>query len=147
MLQSRITGYGEDNVVAFDNFKVWDISDNVSKVFPTHLLRAGVYYNNAYKMQTAYTATAGILAFGSDTSNPNDSGWAFSNAMLGNFTSFQQASVRNVANMRSYNLEWYVQDTWKISRKLTLDYGGSFECSFQLSDSAFNSSLLFFGSF
>jgi serine/threonine-protein kinase len=27
MLQSRITGYGEDNVVAFDNLKVWDITD------------------------------------------------------------------------------------------------------------------------
>jgi hypothetical protein len=26
-LESLITGYGEDNVVSFDNFKVWDITD------------------------------------------------------------------------------------------------------------------------
>jgi hypothetical protein len=102
---------------------VWDVTDNFSKVFPKHLLKIGVYYNNAFKMQTAYTRSEGVAAFDTDPANPGDTNWAYANALLGNFDSFTQASDRLTSHMRSTNTEWYVQDTWNIRPNLVLSYG------------------------
>jgi hypothetical protein len=64
----------------------------------------------------------GALSFANDTNNPFDSTFGFSNAALGIFSSFQQAS--GVAEGRNgfRNIEAYAQDTWRI-RRVTLDYG------------------------
>src|SRR6185295_5991868 len=45
------------------------------------------------------------------------------NAMLGVFTSYTE--INNYANVKGvgWQSEWYVQDTLKASRRLTLDYG------------------------
>jgi hypothetical protein len=45
---------------------------------------------------------------------------------LGEFNSFDQATARPVGKFRYNQLEFYVQDTWKILSNLTLDYGMRF---------------------
>src|SRR5207253_4714492 len=58
-----------------------------------------------------------------DTNNPFDSNYAFSNAALGVFNTYTESNARYGANERESIVEWFIQDTWKVSRKLTLDYG------------------------
>lgn len=98
-------------------------TDNVAKVFPKHTLKAGVFIEKTHKTQSAYSIANGTINFDRDVSNPGDTNWAFSNALLGNFRSVQQSDKYRVGNLISKNFEWYVQDNWKVSSKLTLDFG------------------------
>ena len=101
----------------------WDITDNISKVWRAHTLKAGFFRTSTTKQQTCYCAVNGNLSFGQDSQNPGDSNYAFSNALLGNYQSFQQASVWPDLFYKHQNIEWYVQDNWKVARNFTLDYG------------------------
>ncbi len=54
--------------------------------------------------------------------NGNSMGFGFASFLLGDYTSTAQTPQ---LNYRQGNQEWgiYVQDTWKVTRKLTLNYG------------------------
>src|SRR6266567_149720 len=47
-------------------------------------------------------------------------------ALLGDFDSFDQSTARPLGKFRYNQLEFYGQDTWKITSRLTLDYGMRF---------------------
>jgi outer membrane receptor protein involved in Fe transport len=55
--------------------------------------------------------------------NPIDTGYGYANALLGVYQSFSQAQHHLNGLYRYWNIEQYVQDTWKITSRLTLDYG------------------------
>jgi hypothetical protein len=67
-------------------------TDNVAKVFSKHTVKAGLYIDISRKRQTATEVNNGRLDFSRDTANPGDTGWSFSNALLGNYKTFDQAN-------------------------------------------------------
>ncbi len=95
----------------------------MAKVYGAHTIKGGIYLHKSLKDQTAFTSVNGIINFDRDTNNPNDTGWAFSNALLGNYDTLQQSNVVLNGQYRSWNVEWYIQDNWRATKKLTLDYG------------------------
>jgi hypothetical protein len=98
-------------------------SDNLSKLWGTHTLKAGAFIEWATKYQTATADTNGTYNFTNDSANPGDTGYGFSNALLGNFDTYSQAShfFNGAYNYRNY--EWYIQDSWKMRSNLTINYG------------------------
>ena len=100
-----------------------DITDNVAKMWGAHTLKFGFFRSSTLKQQSCYCIVSGNLSFGQDSQNPGDTGYAYSNALLGNYQSFSQASVYPSLYYKHQNIEWYAQDNWKISKNLTLDYG------------------------
>ena len=98
---------------------------SMTKVMGNHTAKAGIYIEHSYKAQnTGGNLTfQGALNFGVDTNNPLDSQMAFSNAALGIFSTYAQGSQFIEGNFFYNNIEWYLQDNWKVNRKLTLDYG------------------------
>jgi hypothetical protein len=100
-----------------------DVTDNLSKVINNHTLKTGVYLQRSRKNQSAFADNNGNYDFGDNGSNPFDTGFGFSNAAIGVFNRFDQASGYIVGQYRYWNIEGYVQDTWKVNRRLTLDYG------------------------
>ena len=66
------------------------------------------------------------MNFGNDTNNALDTGFGYANAALGVFTQYLQASKFIEGNMLYNNTEFYVQDNWKVTSRLTLDYGMRF---------------------
>src|SRR5205085_2881116 len=46
-----------------------------------------------------------------------------SNVALGVYNSFTQAATAINGLYRYWNMEFYAQDTWKVTPRLTLDYG------------------------
>ena len=100
-----------------------EFADNFSKVWRNHLIKAGAYVQRNRKNQSAFLASGGSYDFGDSSSNPLDTGFGFANAAAGVFTSFTQASNYLMGEYRYTNFEMYVQDTWKVSRRLTLDFG------------------------
>jgi hypothetical protein len=100
-----------------------DFSDNLTKVWGTHTIKAGVYLQRSRKDQTSFANANGNYNFGANSANPFDTGFGFSNALLGVFNTFQQASNYINGQYRYWNIEEFVQDTWKVTPRLTFDYG------------------------
>ncbi|HKX30560.1 MAG TPA: carboxypeptidase regulatory-like domain-containing protein [Blastocatellia bacterium] len=97
--------------------------DNVSKIIGTHTLKAGIYAQRSRKDQTVFARTDGDINFFNDANNPLNSQHPFANALLGIYNSYTQANNFVNGLYRYWNVEWYLQDNWKATRKLTLDYG------------------------
>lgn len=99
-----------------------DVSISVTKVRGSHTLKAGFYWTHSYKAQQRQ-GWAGTIRFQNDTNNPLDSGFGYSNAVLGIFDQYEQLSKYVEGSYIYNNLEGYVQDNWKVTPRLTLDYG------------------------
>lgn len=103
----------------------FDIYDNVSKVWGTHTMKAGFYYQRSRKDQAA--GNSATINFNNNINDPNNTGHPYANALLGNFNTYQQPNIGIFQGQyRSTNVEWYVQDNWKVNSRLTLDYGMRF---------------------
>jgi hypothetical protein len=114
-LSAAIPNHYENPVIA--------ITDNLSKVWNTHSFKAGFYLERASIRHVNNVNYRGAFNFSRDTNNPFDSNHAFANALLGNFSSYSEASANPPGDFSVSNFEWYVQDNWKVSRRLTLDMG------------------------
>ncbi len=107
--------------------RIQEASANLTKVMGSHTAKAGLYIEHAFKAQnTGGNAFQGTLNFGVDANNPLDSGFPYANEALGIFNSYDQGSKFIEGNFVYNNIEWYLQDNWKVNRQLTLDYGVRF---------------------
>ncbi len=102
-----------------------DLSISLTKIAGRHTLKTGFYNTHSFKAQQRQ-GWAGNINFGNDANNPLDSGFGFANAALGIFSSYNQFSRYVEGSLVYDNTEAYVQDNWKLSNRLTLDYGVRF---------------------
>lgn len=112
----------------YDRTRQYQLTDSLSKSLGEHNLKFGVNLETDHYLQ-AHSSSGipeGSFSFSHDTKNPNDSNYAYSNALLGNFDSYSEPTSRDDYNPRIYILEGYAQDQWRITHKLTLDYGARF---------------------
>lgn len=105
---------------------VWEYADNYSQVSGRHYLKFGFYIDHAAKNIQLATSYNGTIAFDNDANNPLNTGNAFSNALLGVVDSYAESNAHPVARARDTNVEWYAQDVWRVSRRLTIDAGVRF---------------------
>ncbi len=103
---------------------VWQFSDNMSNTLGAHTFKAGFYFERLRQRDGPWaTNFTGNFDFGRNVNNPLDTGYGYANAVLGVFNSYTEASARPISKIYSRSFDWFVQDAWKLSRKLTLDYG------------------------
>ncbi len=100
-----------------------DISNNLTKVWGQHTIKAGVYLQRSRKNQTSFSDNNGSYNWGDTTSNPYDTGYGYSNMLYGVYNTMDQSSAYINGLYRYWNIEEYAQDTWKITPRLTFDYG------------------------
>ena len=104
-----------------------DFSISLTKVTGPHTIKGGFYLNHSYKAQNlgagGGASFQGNISFANDTANPLDTGFGFANAALGVFTTYQQQSKFVEGSFLYDQIDWYLQDNWKVNPKLTLDYG------------------------
>jgi hypothetical protein len=102
----------------------FDLVNNLSWIRGSHSFKFGVYLEQNWVSEGPRANNfSGNFDFGRDPNNPLDSNWAFSNAILGNFRSYVEPSARIRGWGKNSLIEWFAQDTWKATRKLTLSYG------------------------
>jgi hypothetical protein len=101
----------------------WVFSNNLSKVWGTHQLKVGIYGERNRKIQPASVPYRGSFNFGVDANNPFNAGDGFANAVLGNFDTYSESTNWPIGNYVFWNVEWFVQDNWRVTKRLTLDYG------------------------
>jgi hypothetical protein len=108
--------------------KDYALTENFSWVKQSHSMKFGFYYNRDNKQQTANFGTfQGQLNFLSDRNNPGDTGSPLANLLLGNLSSYTQANAHVYPYFRFQSWEGYAQDSWKVNRRLTLEYGLRFQ--------------------
>ena len=112
--------------------KTQDVAISLTKVAGRHTIKAGFYNNHSYKAQNtgaggvANLSPFGYINFGNDTNNALDTGFGYANAAVGVFTQYLQQQKFVEGSMTYDNTEFYLQDNWKVSNRLTLDYGMRF---------------------
>jgi hypothetical protein len=112
----------------YENFNtIWSFQDNISKIVGKHTFKAGFYIENNHKIQPSTPAYSGSFNFSPDTNNAlGNTTNGYANALLGYIDSYSQTTARAVFNTAYWNAEWYVQDNWRVTPRLTLDLGVRF---------------------
>ncbi|MBL8228689.1 MAG: TonB-dependent receptor [Bryobacterales bacterium] len=112
------------NNMPYENWNnIFSISANLSKVWNRHTLKAGLYFERTSKFQVGAGNFRGAYNFTRDVNNPLDANNSFANALLGNFRSYTEATERVNGEYYFKNYEWYVQDNFRATSRLTLDLG------------------------
>ena len=112
------------NDAPFHNYNTSiDFSDNLTKLWTSHTIKTGLFMQRSRKDQTSFADNNGNYNFGDNASNPYDTGYGYSNAILGVYQTMDQASSYINGMYRYWNIEGFVQDTWKLTSRVTLDYG------------------------
>ena len=117
-IDNRYPYFGPDDI--------WDFNDNYSQIRGSHNMKFGIYGEYTATNKQLGTFFNGTVAFDRDANNPLDTGYAFSNALLGTVDSYTESSQHPVGHGRDKNVEWYAQDVWKVTRRLTIDAGVRF---------------------
>jgi hypothetical protein len=124
------TGFAQNaggNQLPYQNwYYVYTVNDALSKTWRNHNFKAGVYYDHNNKYQAYASASyLGSYSFGGSAAMPNDVQDGFGNAFLGNFSNYNEGK-KVIGFWPVTSVEGFVQDTWRVSRRLTLDLGVRF---------------------
>ena len=110
---------------------VYGWSDNLTKIWNTHTLKFGGYLEHSGQNDFIQGTTAGPgttvnqngdFTF-NDSGNPATTGLGIANAMLGNFDTYSEFGTKAYTPYVSTSLDLFAQDSWKVTPKLTLEYG------------------------
>src|SRR5271157_962445 len=102
------------------------ISDNVTKVFSTHSVKAGFYWDWIGNMQSSSTPGNGQLNF-NIYGNALTTGNEIADGLLGRMSSYNEAQSSPIADIYYSATSFYAQDSWKVNKRLTVEYGMRFE--------------------
>jgi hypothetical protein len=108
------------------------LRDDTTKVIGSHILKFGVYFEKYDKNMDYQTgpSTQGMLSFA--PGGPIGTGNALANMFLGRIQSYNESVIvrdgvpvagYGRAYWRAADFEPYVQDNWRATRKLTLNFG------------------------
>ena len=101
----------------------YSVNESLSWVKGAHNVKVGVFWQKAEKVQQAGNGTyMGNYNFGGSSSWPNDAGYGNANMFLGNFQSYSEG-MRVMGTYWYQGIEAFVQDNWRVSKRLTVDVG------------------------
>ena len=106
------------------------VADNLTWVKGNHNFKFGAAYIRDRVDQNGRSNYTGTATFNSlpTTSNcraasGNTTCYSLADAFLGNFQNYSEASADPVGHFRFNQIEGYAQDSWRATRKLSLEYG------------------------
>jgi len=104
-------------------------ADDLSITKGRHNLKMGVYLEYNKKTEPGSTNYLGNYNFANDTNNPLNTGNGYANMLLGAFGSYTELTARVDKDVRHWQNDFYFQDNWRASSRLTFDLGVRFQHS------------------
>jgi hypothetical protein len=96
-------------------------SDTLTKVVGKHTVKGGFFYEWIRNSQPANNSTNGQLQVWNG--NSNTFGNEYADLLYGNLNGYNESSFNRVNDISYSQYEGFVQDSWKVSRRLTLELG------------------------
>jgi hypothetical protein len=115
-----------------DQGEAWlsSIRTNLTWIKGQHTVKGGFYLEQSRNSEgnggVGAGPWAGQFTFTTDTNNPWDTNHSYANALIGSFRDYTEIDAFSDVRGRRLLSEAYLQDTWKLHRKVTLDYGVRF---------------------
>jgi hypothetical protein len=103
-----------------------EMNDRVSIVRGKHSIVTGVMVIRNRKDQNGRSLYDGSITF-NPAGNSNTTNYAMADALLGNFLTYSEAGYDPMGKYRYTEPAAYIDDTWKVSRKLSIDLGLRYE--------------------
>jgi hypothetical protein len=97
------------------------ISDTLTKVLANHTLKAGFFWERIRNAQPANNFTNGESLV--SVSNQFSYGNEYADLLTGNLNEYQETNFNRINDINYGTTEFFVQDSWKATRKLTINYG------------------------
>jgi hypothetical protein len=110
-------------------------TDNFTKVFGAHTIKVGAYTQNTGNLQgndgtnpngsiSSFSGQQPNIFTGIDTGSPNN---PTANFVIGNVTGYSESNSAPVSDMAYQNTAFYVDDSWKVNRRLSVEIGARIE--------------------
>jgi hypothetical protein len=99
------------------------VSDTVAKVLGTHTVKGGFFWEWIRNAQPANNNTNGELQYQSSANSTNTTGDSYADGVLGILNSYNETSFNRINDIAYNTYEGFIQDDWKATRRLTINYG------------------------
>jgi Carboxypeptidase regulatory-like domain/TonB-dependent Receptor Plug Domain/TonB dependent receptor len=126
---SGFTSYNAGDYIRNRNL-TYQFRDDLSKVAGSHLFKVGAQTTYSQKDQNTRPRENGVVTFA--TSARNSTGNVVADALLGNFQNYNEGAQDQEWRARFWQHEFYAQDNWRVTKKLTLDLGLRYNIIFPL---------------
>lgn len=112
--------------------ELFDFADTFTRIIGNHILRAGALYERSGENDDDQIAFANSTPgqtnnqngkFDFSSGNSKGTGFDIADAALGLFNTYSEVGTRNETPNRANMYEFFVQDSWKVTPKLHLEYG------------------------
>ena len=97
------------------------VSDTISKVWGTHTLKAGFFWEHIRNSQPGNDNSNGYMTV--SNGNSNTTGNPYADLLIGNLNSYGETNFNRINDISYTTAEGFVQDSWKVNRRLTLELG------------------------
>jgi hypothetical protein len=98
------------------------VADTLSYIRGAHTLKTGLQVIRNRVDQNARPAYAGTVNF-NNSGNANTTNQPIADALLGNFRTYGEDQIDQIGFFRFWQVEAFALDSWKISRRLSIEYG------------------------
>ena len=97
------------------------VSDTLTKVISTHTFKAGFFYEWIRNAQPANNNTNSqmLVSVGNKYSYGNE----YADLLTGNLNSYNETNFNRINDISYNTYEFFAQDSWKTTKKLTLEFG------------------------
>jgi hypothetical protein len=123
---SSIVGYAAlNNTAPWSNYQtIYEFKDNLTWIKRAHTIKTGFSYSYEIKFEPTNTNVFGDFNFDGRATGPQGGvGDAFADLLLGRASAYSETNTVAFNDNRRNAFEAYVDDSWKVSRRLTLNFG------------------------
>lgn len=110
---------------------IWTWSNNLTWIKGRHTIKGGAFLE--YSGEDDFDQI-NVVGLPGDTNNqngrfefrdtrPGGTGNAIANAAMGLFTNYAEIGQRSLTKWRAFATDFFIQDSWKMTDKLTVEYG------------------------
>ena len=111
---------------------VYALSNNTTKIYSRHTVKFGVFVERSGQNDFIQGTTAGPgttnnqngdFSFSDSGGHPLTSSLALGNVLLGYFDSYSEFGTKAYTPYAATSVDFFAQDSWKVTPKLTFEYG------------------------